>query len=89
VPGPLDLGVLVVRSGAGDLRDLSGLVTVTVVDGSPAGGIRGARRGLGGLALVHRRPDSDLRFVTGKVNGVWTALRRPGPDRLVIADDVR
>jgi hypothetical protein len=69
------------------LRELSGLVAVTVVDGSPPAAFAAHAQAWGALRLTHRRPDPDLCFATGKVNGVWTALRRRGPERVVIADD--
>ncbi|MEU8385704.1 glycosyltransferase [Streptosporangium sp. NPDC048865] len=61
-------------------------VRVIVVDGSPAELF--ARHGArwGGLAL-HVRPDADLGFANGKVNGVMTGLRRARAEHVVIADD--
>jgi len=37
--------------------------------------------------MRHLRVGPDLRCVMGKVAGVLTALRRPGPEAVVIADD--
>jgi hypothetical protein len=62
----------------GYLRQLSGLVAVTVVDGSPPAVFAAHAEAWDALGLTHRRPDPDLCFATGKVNGVWTALRAPG-----------
>lgn len=69
------------------LRSLAGEVAVTVVDGSPPAGYARHEREWADLGIAHLPPDRDLDFAMGKSNGVWTGLRRPGPDRLVIADD--
>jgi hypothetical protein len=72
----------------GYLTELSGRVAVTVVDGSPAP-VRAAHAAAWrALPLAHLTVDEDLRrCAMGKVAGVCTALRRPGPERVVIADD--
>lgn len=70
------------------LAELSGQVRVTVVDGSPPPVRAGHAAAWAGLPLEHLEVDADLRDCEmGKVAGVLTALRRPGPDRVVIADD--
>jgi hypothetical protein len=67
---------------------LSGQVRVTVVDGSPPAVRALHTAAWDGLPLAHLEVDADLRDCEmGKVAGVLTALRRPGPDRVVIADD--
>jgi hypothetical protein len=67
---------------------LSGQVRVTVVDGSPPAVRALHTAAWAALPLVHLEVDADLRDCEmGKVAGVLTALRRPGPDRVVIADD--
>jgi hypothetical protein len=71
----------------GYLRVLAAEVTVTVVDGSPAPVFAAHAAAWRDLPVRHLPPDEDLDFATGKVNGVWTALRRPGPERAVVADD--
>lgn len=69
------------------LRMLVAEVTVTVVDGSPPPVFAAHAAAWRDLPLRHLPPDPDLDFAMGKVNGVWTGLRRPGPERVVIADD--
>jgi hypothetical protein len=67
---------------------LSGQVRVTVVDGSPPPVRASHAAAWAALPLTHHEVDEDLRdSEMGKVAGVLTALRRPGPDRVVIADD--
>ena len=58
-----------------------------MVDGSPPPVFAAHAAAWHDLPLRHLRPDGDLDFAMGKVNGVWTGLRRPGPERVVIADD--
>ncbi|MGC5014249.1 glycosyltransferase [Streptosporangium sp. DT93] len=68
------------------LRGLARLVDVTVVDGSPSPLFErhaGRWRGL----VRHVRPDADLCFANGKVNGVVTGMRLARAERVVIADD--
>lgn len=69
------------------LGGLVRLLPVTVVDGSPPAVFAGHAAAWAGLPLTHVPPDPDLDFAMGKVNGVITGLRRPGPDRVVVADD--
>ena len=71
----------------GYLGGLCGEVAVTVVDGSPPAVFAAHAAAWRDLPVRHLPPDADLDFAMGKVNGVWTALRRPGPERAVIADD--
>jgi hypothetical protein len=69
------------------LTELSGLVSVTVVDGSPPEVWQRHKAAWAALPLEHLPVDPDLDCVMGKVAGVLTALRRPGPEAVVIADD--
>jgi hypothetical protein len=62
-------------------------VAVTVVDGSPPAVLAAHEAAWAGLPLAHLPVDADLRCAMGKVAGVLTALRRPGPEAVVIADD--
>jgi hypothetical protein len=71
----------------GYLRELSGRVEVTVVDGSPPEVWAAHAAAWAGLPLTHLPVDPDLDCAMGKVAGVLTALRRPGPEAVVIADD--
>jgi len=59
---------------------------VVVVDGSPAA-IAARHRAMWPDALVHVRPDPDLRCANGKVAGVLTGLRRARHERVLLADD--
>jgi hypothetical protein len=59
---------------------------VIVVDGSPSALFERHARMWDGLAL-HVRPDGDLDFANGKVNGVITGMRRSRAEHAVIADD--
>ncbi|MFI6450046.1 glycosyltransferase [Streptosporangium amethystogenes] len=68
------------------LRRLSRSVRVIVVDGSPAALFDRHARRWNGL-VWHVRPDEDLGFANGKVNGVITGMRRAGAEHVVIADD--
>ncbi|MFF5247157.1 glycosyltransferase [Streptosporangium sp. NPDC000095] len=68
------------------LRRLRPLVRVIVVDGSPAALFARHAARWEGLAL-HVRPDGDLDFANGKVNGVITGLRLARAEHVVIADD--
>lgn len=70
----------------GYLRTLRELCDVIVVDGSPEPLYRDHARAWAGL-VRHCRPDPDLRFLNGKVNGVHTGLRRTTAATVVIADD--
>jgi hypothetical protein len=59
---------------------------VVVVDGSEAGLFEEhARRWR--PAVRHVRPHDDLRYVSGKVNGVITGVREAARDPVVVADD--
>ncbi|HEV2089436.1 MAG TPA: glycosyltransferase family 2 protein, partial [Cryptosporangiaceae bacterium] len=70
----------------GYLRWLSSRVAVTVVDGSPDPVYARHAEAWAGQ-VRHLRPDPDLRFLNGKVNGVLTGLRRAWADRVIVADD--
>jgi hypothetical protein len=70
------------------LTALSTWLPVTVVDGSPPEVWAEHARAWSALPLRHLPVDPDLRDLPmGKVGGVLTGLRRPGPDAVVIADD--
>lgn len=68
------------------LRTLRDVCDVIVVDGSPEPVYEGHARAWAGL-VEHCRPDADLEFLNGKVNGVHTGLRRSTAATVVIADD--
>lgn len=68
------------------LRWLARLVSVIVVDASPERLYAAHAGAWAGLAL-HLRPDPDLDFANGKVNGVVTGVRRARSEYVVIADD--
>jgi Glycosyl transferase family 2 len=61
-------------------------VELIVVDGSAPDRYEAHRRRWRGLG-VHVRPDADLPFANGKVNGVITGIRRATNEAAVIADD--
>jgi hypothetical protein len=69
------------------LAELSRRVAVTVVDGSPPEVWAQHAAAWAGLPLEHVPVDPDLHCAMGKVAGVLTGLRRPGPEAVVIADD--
>jgi hypothetical protein len=70
------------------LAELSTWVSVSVVDGSPPDRWARHEQTWSALPLRHLPVDPDLlECPMGKVAGVLTALRRPGPDAVVIADD--
>jgi hypothetical protein len=71
---------------AGYLERISKLAEVLVVDGSPPRAFERHAEQLG-AAIRHLRPDPDLSYAMGKVNGVITGVRRAGHERVVIADD--
>lgn len=68
------------------LRRLRSHVRVIVVDASPAALFARHAARWDGLAL-HVRPDGDLGFANGKVDGVITGLRRARAEHVIIADD--
>jgi hypothetical protein len=68
------------------LRSLRGLCEVIVVDGSPCPVYEVHTQAWSGL-VRHCRPDPDLHYLNGKVNGVVTGVRRSACDAVVIADD--
>ncbi|GGP80798.1 hypothetical protein GCM10010140_06940 [Streptosporangium pseudovulgare] len=70
----------------GYLRRLARHARVIVVDGSPPPVFERHAAAWAGIA-EHLRPDDDLAFVNGKVNGVVTGMRRARAERVVIADD--
>lgn len=65
---------------------ISALVEVLVVDGSP---LREFKRHAEqfGATVHHLRPDRDLSYAMGKVNGVITGVRRASNEAIVIADE--
>jgi len=73
----------------GYLAWLSRRIRVAVVDGSPpeiyAEHDRRWRERC--PAVAHLPPDPDLDFGNGKVNGIYTGLRRASGDLIVVADD--
>lgn len=69
------------------LRDLSGSVSeLIVVDGSDPEEFQAGLDAWGSAAKV-LRPDADLDFANGKVNGVTTGIRAASHDKVIIADD--
>jgi hypothetical protein len=70
----------------GYLRRVAATGQVIVVDGSPDAVFARHHRDWAAFEC-HLRPDGDLRYRNGKVNGVITGLRAAGGDRVVIADD--
>ncbi|MEU9829934.1 glycosyltransferase family 2 protein [Streptosporangium sp. NPDC048047] len=68
------------------LRLLARHARVIVVDGSPSPVFERHAAVWAGIT-EHLRPDDDLAFVNGKVNGVITGMRRARAERVVIADD--
>jgi hypothetical protein len=71
---------------SGYLRWLSGLVELIVVDGSPSEIFATHHSAWAGCGL-HLRPDPDVSFLNGKVDGVFTGVRRAQHEAVVIADD--
>jgi hypothetical protein len=71
-------------------RYLASVATVAdeilVIDGSPAPLFEEHAAALEGIAR-HFRPDADLDFGMGKVNGVLTGVRECSHEAIVIADD--
>lgn len=68
------------------LRWLSTQLDVIVVDGSPLDVYEHHAEQWGAL-VKHIRPDSDLHFINGKVDGVITGMRAAGTDAVIVADD--
>jgi hypothetical protein len=68
------------------LRQVSELAHVIVVDGSGQESFD-LHDTLWADTVTHVRPDPDLRFSNGKVNGVLTGFRHCRFDKVVIADD--
>jgi len=77
-------------SGAEDLtaylRDIARTCQVVIVDGSPEDVFVSHHRAWAAFAC-HLRPDPDLTYRNGKVNGVITGIRVAGGDQVIIADD--
>lgn len=67
------------------LRDLSGWVDVTVIDGSPPAVFAAHRRKW--AAMVRHVPPAGPVLPNGKVHGVLTGLALSRHERIVIADD--
>jgi hypothetical protein len=70
----------------GYLRRISATCDVLIVDGSPPGVFARHHDSWAGFAR-HVRPDLDLDYRNGKVNGVVTGMRAAAAERVVIADD--
>jgi hypothetical protein len=68
------------------LRRLSELVELIVVDGSPPE-VFDTHHSRWGRYGTHIPPDPDVSFLNGKVDGVFTGVRRARFDAVVIADD--
>lgn len=68
------------------LEWLSTHIEVIVVDGSPLEVFEHHAESWTPF-VKHVRPDGDLRFMNGKVNGVTTGVRIAGTDAVIIADD--
>jgi hypothetical protein len=68
------------------LRRLSRIVQIIVVDGSPTA-LFDRHAALWADLVLHVRPDGDLSFANGKVNGVITGIRRTRAEHVIIADD--
>jgi Glycosyl transferase family 21 len=68
------------------LERLSGFVELIVVDGSPTEVFKSHRSSWERFG-VHVPPDPDLSFLNGKVDGVFTGVRRASHEAVVIADD--
>lgn len=68
------------------LEWLSQRIHVIVVDGSPVE-IFERHAELWSPLAKHVRPDPDLSFANGKVDGVTTGIRAAGTDKVIIADD--
>jgi hypothetical protein len=79
-PGPIEELARYLGRIAGEVDE------VLVVDGSPAPLFEGHAAALGD-AIRHLRPDPDLDFAMGKVNGVVTGVRACRHDLVVLADD--
>ena len=77
-PGPIE--------ELGSYLDALPVTEVIVVDGSSPPIFDRHRRRLP-ARVSHVRPDPDLTFAMGKVNGVVTGVRRALAERIVIADD--
>lgn len=70
----------------GYLRWLSELLEVFVVDGSELS-VFEANESAWGALVKHVRPDPDLHFLNGKVDGVVTGLRLATFETVIVADD--
>jgi hypothetical protein len=68
------------------LARLSGLVELIVADGSPPE-VFAAHQQLWAGFGTHMPPDPDVSFLNGKVDGVFTGVRRARFEGVVIADD--
>jgi hypothetical protein len=68
------------------LRCLSQAAELIVVDGSPPP-IFEAHAALWSGLGTHVKPDSDVSFLNGKVDGVFTGVRRARFEAVIIADD--
>jgi hypothetical protein len=68
------------------LASLSGIVELIVADGSPPE-VFAAHHQLWAGFGTHMAPDPDVSFLNGKVDGVFTGVRRASFEAVVIADD--
>jgi hypothetical protein len=79
-PGPIEELAAYLRGIRAEVGE------ILVVDGSPPPHFEAHAQALRGVAR-HLRPDRDLRFAMGKVNGVLTGVRACRRERIVLADD--
>jgi hypothetical protein len=68
------------------LERLSAHLDVIVVDGSPLE-VFEEHSAAWSSFVKHVRPDPDLRFLNGKVDGVTTGVRAAGTEKVIVADD--
>jgi hypothetical protein len=90
-PDPAPVGTTEPTSPIGELarylRSIDPWVDeILVVDGSPEPLFEHHAKALDGVAR-HLRPDPDLDFRMGKVNGVVTGVRECGGELVILADD--
>jgi hypothetical protein len=68
------------------LAEISALAEILVVDGSSTPAFKRHAKQLGD-AVHHLRPDPNVGYAMGKVNGVITGVRHASNEAVVIADD--
>ncbi len=81
-----DRGLAELAAYLGRLGGWEEVAEVIVVDGSPGAVFERNGEALAPLAR-HLRPDPDLGYAMGKVNGVVTGVRHASREAVVIADD--